>query len=70
MKGQLLKSKIVSKGFTQSTFAPLAKMTEANLSLVINGKSEVTLSTVRRIVKALDLTDEEIIEIFSLKEVM
>ena len=67
MNGKLLRDIILNEGYTQASFAKVAKMTPANLSLMINGKIDVNVKTVRNIVKILDLSPEDIVEIFGLK---
>ena len=59
-----LKIAMIRKGMNQKQLAKAAGIGEANLSHYIKGQRGMLMTTVSKIAKALDLTDEQIVEIF------
>ena len=59
-----LKIAMIRKGMNQKALAKAAGIGEANLSHYIKGQRRMSLPTVSKIAKALDLTDEQILNIF------
>lgn len=59
-----LKAKIVENGFTITSLSKEIKMSKSLLSQKINNKIRFSQSDIKKIAKVLDLTGEEIKEIF------
>lgn len=63
-----LKSYLALRGMTIKDLAELIKMSISTLSNKINGRTEFTASEIAEVKTALDIPDEEILDIF-IKEV-
>lgn len=59
-----LKGKIRSKGWTQIEFAEIIEMSYSTFNLSLNNKREFSHSEIYKISEKLNLTNEEIINIF------
>lgn len=60
----LLKSKIALRGITQKEIGQKLGVFDGALSLKINNKQPFTLSQVKELKNLLNLTSEEVVEIF------
>lgn len=64
INGDLLKSKMVLLGYTQKTLAEEIDVASVTLNYIFNNKNLPSLSVMRKLQKALQLTPEDISEIF------
>lgn len=64
MNENLLRAKIVEKGFNIGTFCRAAGFVRSTFERKLFGVSQFDLADINRIVETLDLTDEEIMGIF------
>lgn len=59
-----LKGKITENGYTIKTLAPKLELCEASLRRKINEKSEFTLNETLKLKEALNLTNQDYLDIF------
>lgn len=63
-----LKAKMKEKGFNQTMLAKAIYITDPTLTSKLNGRTDFNLTDLRLIVKALELTSDELFEIFFSEE--
>lgn len=69
MKRNVLRGKIVEKCGTIQEFCDRANFVRSTFDRKLSGETDFTIGDVRRIVNALDLTEQELCNIFFADEV-
>ena len=69
MNANMLRGKIVAKGYTIERFCEEAGFNRATFDRKLSGKYEFDRAEIRRIITVLELTDEEVRAIFFAEEV-
>ena len=64
MNRNLLKAKIVEKGYNLGEFAKAMKMSHSSFSYKINGKKEFRYSEILRAINILNLSSQDVVDIF------
>lgn len=67
INGDLLRSKIALKGYNQKTLSDKMEISPMTLNYILAGKNLPSLSVMRSIEKELDLTPQDLKDIFFLE---
>lgn len=69
MEGKLLKGKIISKGYSVEEFCIEVGISKTSFYRKLSGITEFSRSEIEKIIRSLELNENEIIEIFFAKKV-